>query len=375
MKLQELYTTPGYATPKGKDESITFEKALETANARAQILAPEDRTIKPAKFLFAGIGHFKDHFGREHKVDYLREAGSDRSYALTDNAFTQLAQRVGPSTAERVNFPGYLRVCDEKLRVLNLNSWLQKNGGHEVFMRSVRPYGVPFARGFLSDRYVEVDDLDLMGVLKEIPEAQGAAVRMMEFTESTMHLRLTWKNERRELKVGDAVEFGVHISNSEIGHRAVRVEPIVYRLKCSNGMISGGEGGDGSWYIRHAGKKDRVVGAMNEAIKSALPAAREMAIKFSKCVGEVIDRPVERLKGLAKDENLTEVQLSAAIEEMMGEAAGKDVTRFDFINGITGAGRREADADRRYDLERLGSRFLTGDLPMALVEHPKKNVR
>lgn len=370
MKLAEIVRTQGYQTPRSKDAAQPFEFAASLAERRARLLEPEDRTVKPSKFLFAGQTT-RQIDGHEFTTDYLREAGSTREYLLTENAFSQLASRVGPQNGERLNFPGYLRVCDEKLRMLNLNAWLQKNGGQEVFMRTVKPYGQAISRAFLSDSYVDVDDLDLFEVLRKIPDAAKASVRMVEFTESTMHLRLTWKTERQEIKVGDVVEYGVHISNSEIGHRAIRVEPVVFRLVCANGMISGGkEGGDGSYYIRHQGRKERVVGAMQEAISSALPAARELAVKFSAAVKEVIEKPVERLKSLAKEEGLTEAQLTNAIEEMLGEAAGKDVTRADFVNGLTGAGRREGEAgnpDKRYELERMGAKYLERALPLPLV--------
>ena len=55
-------------------------------------------------------------------------------------------------------------------------------------------------------------------------------------TESRLYLKLV--NHRLEMAcVGDRVQAGVVISNSEVGLGAVSVQPLVYTLACSNGMI------------------------------------------------------------------------------------------------------------------------------------------
>ena len=367
MKLDHLYPVQGYSSKQGEDNGASFELALETSRKRVAALDPQDRTVKPARFLYAGESSFQ--LGEtKHIAPLIREAGTSNAYALTDEALFQLAGRVGPRNGERVNFPGYLRTCPDSLRVLNMNHWMQANGGKEVFFRTVKPNGVPVARAFLSDRYVDVDDVDILSALSKTEAIDGAQMRWMNFSESSMMLRLTWKKDRREVKPGDVVEFGVQISNSEVGKRAIRVEPVVYRLICANGAIAGGVGGDGSWYIRHAGKQERVVEALNEAVRGTLPAARALAEKFSKAVHEVVDRPVERMKALALEETFTEAQLTAAVGEMLAEARGREVTRFDFVNGVTGAARQQENAESRYDLERLGAALLSRDLPLPVAQ-------
>ena len=46
-------------------------------------------------------------------------------------------------------------------------------------------------------------------------------------------------NHRLEMEVrkGDIVQAGVMISNSEVGLGAVSIQPLVYRLVCTNGMV------------------------------------------------------------------------------------------------------------------------------------------
>ena len=58
-----------------------------------------------------------------------------------------------------------------------------------------------------------------------------------EVTENKLHIKIV--NHRLEMAVvpGDFVQAGVVISNSEVGLGAVSVQPLVYRLVCTNGMV------------------------------------------------------------------------------------------------------------------------------------------
>ena len=41
---------------------------------------------------------------------------------------------------------------------------------------------------------------------------------------------------KSEISVGDVVESGITISNSEVGYGSVSITPFIYRLVCSNGL-------------------------------------------------------------------------------------------------------------------------------------------
>lgn len=58
-----------------------------------------------------------------------------------------------------------------------------------------------------------------------------------EVTEGNLYLKVINKAIRAEVKPGDVVQAGFVVSNSEVGLGSLRVEPLVYRLVCSNGLI------------------------------------------------------------------------------------------------------------------------------------------
>lgn len=377
MELAQLYTTDGISSKPGQDRGLPFKQGAEIIQLRAKELAPEDRGIKAGSISYGGLMPVGDAFPKL-QAHTIGTAGMGQ-FALTDSAFFQMASMVGPSNGERLNFPGYLRACmahDERLVTVNLMAWLQANKDKQMLLRQVKPKGLSVGRAFLSEKYAPVDDLDVMDILAKLPEAVAGDVRVLTAGEDSFHLKLSWRKERHEVKTGDVIEFGVSISNSEVGRRAVRIEPMVWRLNCANGLI--GRAADlegGVWYVRHQGNTDRVLNVVGDALRASLPAARDMAQAFSKAAKEQVDRPVERMKALAKEENLSESFISNAVEEMLREAAGKPVTKFDFINGVTGSGRQDESADSRYDLERLGGSLLNRELPLPLISEEKAERR
>jgi len=51
-------------------------------------------------------------------------------------------------------------------------------------------------------------------------------------------LKVINRKLKEEVTVGDVVQAGLVISNSEIGLGSLRVEPLVFQLVCKNGLIS-----------------------------------------------------------------------------------------------------------------------------------------
>ena len=93
-------------------------------------------------------------------------------------------------------------------------------------------------RAFLSDRYRRLDHLELCSaVLPVIQEMKGAEITSCDVTDAHLYLKVINRKLKEEVAVGDVVQAGFVISNSEIGLGSLRVEPLVFRLVCKNGLI------------------------------------------------------------------------------------------------------------------------------------------
>ena len=95
------------------------------------------------------------------------------------------------------------------------------------------------ARAFLSERYRPLDNDLIAETVLPILGTLGNDVRIesCEITERRLYLKAVNPRLTAEVVPGDIVQSGVIISNSEVGMGSVNVQPLVYRLVCSNGMI------------------------------------------------------------------------------------------------------------------------------------------
>lgn len=118
----------------------------------------------------------------------------------------------------------------------NVNAWFGDRD--QSYMIRSMDYGYGrVARALLSDRYRRIDNLEIASaVLPLFAGQEGMEVMSCEVTENRLYLKVV--NHRLEMAcVGDRVQAGVLISNSEVGLGAVSVQPLVYTLACTNGMV------------------------------------------------------------------------------------------------------------------------------------------
>ena len=115
----------------------------------------------------------------------------------------------------------------------NVNSWFQR----EPTQRMVRTLDGT-VRAFLSNRYRRIDNLDIasvtLPVIGELPEARFVSTQI---TEDYMYIKVVNPRLQADVVPGDVVQAGVIISNSETGLGSVTIQPLIYRLVCSNGMV------------------------------------------------------------------------------------------------------------------------------------------
>ena len=152
------------------------------------------------------------------------------NFKVTDIAHRQIADRLG------IPFKYYERMMNEYPKLLdeNVNSWLK----FKAEKRMLRTLDGKL-RAFLSNRYRRLDNLELVDhILPVIAQMKNCSIASCDITETHLYLKVINKSMKAEITEGDIVQAGFVVSNSEIGLGALKVEPLVYRLVCKNGMIS-----------------------------------------------------------------------------------------------------------------------------------------
>ena len=148
--------------------------------------------------------------------------------AIRDTAHGQLAERVGIPKAyyDRMREHAPALFDDER------ESLAQASDDRRL-VRTLDGH----ARAILSDRYRMLDNDDLAAVALPILMDHGFELVSAEITERKFYLKATTPRLQAEVKPGDVVQAGVVISNSEVGHGTLKIEPLLYFLVCTNGLV------------------------------------------------------------------------------------------------------------------------------------------
>lgn len=156
--------------------------------------------------------------------------GVEESHTATDLAHGQIA------TAAKIPKAYYDRMRAECPHLLasNINHWWTKGDPKKRLVRTdSRDNSI---RAFLSDRYRPLDNFELMGAIMPQFESSDLQMKSCELTESRLYLKAVSPRLQGEVKVGDVVQGGICLSNSEVGQGSLRIDEFLYRLSCTNGM-------------------------------------------------------------------------------------------------------------------------------------------
>ena len=250
----------------------------------------------------------------------------------------------------------------------NVNHWLEKRQEETSLIRTLRGQ----MRAFLSNRYRIVDNHDILEMV--IPElaqmGSGIEIISCQVTDEKMYLKVINKNVEAAIAVGDPVQAGFILSNGEIGNSSISVEPFIYRLVCTNGLILK----DRKQRKNHAGRVNEnadlyasdTLQAIDDAFKLKIRDLVRNAINISTFQEAVTDmqgaksnlitgNPVKAVEVTAKAIGLSESESGSVLNHLI--RAG-DLSQFGMLNAVTRAAEDIESYDRATEIERLGSSVL-----------------
>ena len=295
--------------------------------------------------------------------------GAARELGITDLARRQLAEKL------KIPFAYFERMRAEQPDLLdrNVNTWL----GSDNDRRMIRTLD-GCVRAVLSERYRRLDNYDLadhvLPILQQLPQARFVSVQL---TDTRMYLKVVTPSVTHEIAKGDVVQAGVVITNSEVGQGSLSVQPLIYRLICSNGMIAS----DNSLRKTHVGRilesaeesliafKDDTLRADDAAfflkVRDVVQAAvsettfRMIAEKMQKTMGiPLTGDPVKAVEVLADRYALNENERAGVLRHLISEG---NLSGYGLVNAVTGYSQEVEDYDRATEFEVLGGKLI--DLP------------
>lgn len=301
----------------------------------------------------------------------LTLADPDRGLQIVTKPNELAHRQIG--TALKIPATYYDRMMVEYPELLcqNVNGWFQKNPSE----RMVRTLDGT-TRAFLSNRYRRIDNFELAEtVLPIIGDMPDAIFESCEITDTHMYIKVVNPRLTAEITPGDVVQSGMIITNSEVGLSSVKIQPLVYRLVCSNGMV-----------VNDAATRKYHVGRINSADDNFELFAddtvqaddRAFMLKVRDTVKATVDavrfdRVVEKMRE-AKGIKITTNDIPKMIE-MAGSdfgytkkegngildhlIRGGDFSLFGFANSITRYSQDVESYDRATELESIGYSVMT----------------
>lgn len=302
-------------------------------------------------------------------------------FVISDIAHQQIATRL------QIPFRYYQKMRLEYPELLdkNINSWFARTNEKRM-LRTLDNR----LRAFLSDRYRRLDNLELAeAVLPILNEIKGLEIISSEITETHMYIKVINKKLKAEVGENDIVQAGMVISNSEVGLGSLKVEPLVYRLVCKNGLIVK----DYTQKKYHVGKqvdseesayeiyRDETLAADDKAFFMKVQDTVRCAVdetKFLLSVNKLIavksehtgDNPIKTVELLADKYVLNQNERGSILRHFI---MGGDDSRFGLVNAVTRASQDIEDYNRATELERLGGELLSLPIKSEIILSDKSS--
>ena len=240
-------------------------------------------------------------------------------------------------------------------------------------------------RAFLSDTYRPIDNSAMIDpLLEELSTYPGLQIDSSQITETRFYLKVSSPRLMGEVKVGDEVQLGLLIQNSEVGRGRWKSMPFIKRLVCINGMIME----EYSQQRNHSGRRLGYGGGSEFEPEDAMAYFSDETLEAENHAfflrvrdsmreimsGNVLNRLLEKMRFAA---GVTLQNPEAAIEVVSAKASlneeeqsgilrhlieGGDLSMWGFANAITAAADSAThDYDRNTELQVLGGRIIDLD--------------
>lgn len=152
-------------------------------------------------------------------------------HSMTGHAHSQLATHLRIPR----RYYDMMRTESPDLLCTNINHWLTRNDDNQRLVRVLDGQ----VRGILSTSYKPLDNYDFAEIaLTEINNIGGINVQASAVTDTRMYIKAVNERMQGEIRKGDIVQWGISLSNSEVGSGSLRIDPLVFRLVCTNGAVA-----------------------------------------------------------------------------------------------------------------------------------------
>jgi len=292
------------------------------------------------------------------------DSSSGIELTMTDHSIGQLCHKLEIGTS-------YIRKClpFPELVTKNLNHWIEHTKNRNLMVRTKDDT----ARAILSDRYKRIDNELVAVKTLNMLSKMGAKVEYGSYNGDQLNITATLPELEGEVQKDDLVTGGVTITNCEIGTSSLRVQPFVYRLVCTNGMVVPEY--LGTFLAKHVGKKLETPDEDEQAIKVVDRMLEQMKALtdpkvFENILGDMRHAQAQHVQSheivkLARTNSLSDwerAEIFARLDKVYGDVFTTD--RYALGNAITNlANSDDVTDDRARFLQELGGTVMFWNTP------------
>ncbi|AEF88738.1 hypothetical protein DelCs14_1709 [Delftia sp. Cs1-4] len=339
---------------------------MRNGRTLVQLAQELERQLSTKKDLVLHPSMMRHETGDQGKGSLVIDHPNGGTFTVTELARRQLAAKLN------IPYPYYDRMRKEQPKLLdnNVNTWLQCGEGHAM-VRTLDGQ----ARAVLSDRYRRLDNYDLANavipILQTLPDMRFESV---ELTDTRMYLKVVVPPMAYTMEPGDIVQAGVVITNSEVGHGTLSVQPLLYRVVCSNGLIVPDHALRKTHIGRALGTEDNNVQVYQEETLQADDRAfflkvrdvvqstvtehtfKEAARKMQRTMGiKLTGDPVKSVEVLANRYDLNEGERSGVLRHLIN---GGQLSAYGLVNAVTHFSQEIPNYDRATEFEEIGGKMI-----------------
>ena len=279
----------------------------------------------------------------------LEVNGKNEAFCITKPCHNQIAEKL------EIPIKYYTKMENElpELLIENVNTWLRKKP-KEVFIRGLGNS----VRAFLSDKYRVIDHLDVLICSLNELQVHETEFEDCYLAETEMNIKVK-SNQLRDFvrHKDDVIIGGLLLTNSETGHRALRVEPRVFRVKCTNGMVveefltrqihlgNGNDGFDEVVYI-----------SIRRSIKELFEKFGEIVQILRETTEIKIKSPQRVINNVVDHYRLSEDQKEHIL---IAFGAEPEYDKYGIANALARAAQVEESWEKSLELERIGGKLIT----------------
>lgn len=332
----------------GKVKAVTLEDVISETESHREIglaiVNGETKSFKPTKFANSQIAGFAD-----IPKPYFDRINRENPVLLTSAINHGFAMSTTLALANRQPGGRMLRTYDGKLRAL------------------------------VSSRYRRLDNFDPFEAVAPALLELGFEPESQELTEERLYIKCVTPKVTADVKPGDTVQYGLVVSNSDVGAGSVRVEPIIYRLVCKNGMISNvarrhahlgrNQAGEGIEELLSDSTKELNDRAFWNTIRDVVTnfakpeffeaevnklreAARQPIVNFN--LPQIVEESARQI-GFA----LSDKAKGSIVDAMASGADGAGMNKWGLANAWTqGAQAEDLEYEAATEMERAGSKII-----------------